>query len=177
MQSTVDQDYPASLRERQGPLGHVIAVRGSQASVGLSATLTRDADEPRVTVGKFLGVRVDRSLLIGVVTDVSLRTEPVAREQDYITVAALDVIGEITDVDGPGARFRRGVSAYPGIGDRATFVGSRELRLIFNISGPSVIDVGELQQDGSIGAYVDVTDMLSKHSGASRLRSLSLSGT
>jgi DNA helicase HerA-like ATPase len=140
-----------------------VAVRGSQASVGLAASFARDVAEPRVTVGKFLGIRVGNSLLVGVVTDVSLRTEPVPREQDYITVAALDIIGEILDLDGPMARFKRGVADYPAIGDPVTFIGSRELKLIFNISGSSVVDIGHLQQDASVGAYVDVDDMLSKH--------------
>jgi DNA helicase HerA-like ATPase len=141
----------------------VIAVRGSQASIGLAPAFAHQGEEPRVTVGKFLGVRVNGSLLIGVVTDVSLRTEPVTRERDYITVAALDVIGEIHDLDTASARFQRGVADYPAIGDSAFFIGTRELRLIFNVTGPSVIDIGHLQQDASIGAYVDVNDMLSKH--------------
>ncbi len=157
------RDNPAGLPERGSPLGHVIAVRGSQASVGLASTFAKGAGAQRVTVGKFLGIRVGRSLLIGVVTDVTLRTEPVPREQDYITVAALDVIGEILDLDRPEARFQRGVADYPAIGDSVIFVGTRELTLIFNVSGPSVIDIGSLQQDASIGAYVDVNDMLSKH--------------
>mgnify|MGYP001181037731 CR=1 FL=1 len=151
VQTIPGQDYP--LRER--PLGHVIAVRGSQASVGIVAAPAAGIAEARVTVGKFLGIRVRSALLVGVVIDVSLRSEPVAREQDCITVAALDVIGEILDVDAPEARFRRGVADYPALGD--------PLKLIFNISGPSVVDIGQLQQDASIGAYVDVNDMLSKH--------------
>jgi DNA helicase HerA-like ATPase len=163
VQTTDGQGVPARLPERAEVLGHVIAVRGSQASVGLAATPAHGTDEPRVTVGKFLGIRANESLLIGVVTDVSLQTEPVAREQDYITVAALDVIGEILDPDLPSAHFRRGVADYPAIGDPVTFVGTRELRLIFNISGPAVIDIGYLQQDSTIGAYVDANDMISKH--------------
>src|SRR5262249_44306276 len=143
-------------------LGRVISVRGSQASVGLAST-SAGGDGPRVTVGKFLGIRAGRSLLVGVVTDVTLRTEPVSPDRDYITVAALDIIGEIHDSDGPAAHFRRGVSDYPAIGDEVAFVGSRELRLIFNISAPNVMNIGCVQQDNDIGAYVDIDEMLSKH--------------
>ncbi len=143
-------------------LGSVIAVHGSQVSVGLFATQAVSPKEQRVTVGKFLGLHTGQSLLIGVVTDVSVRTEPVSKNQDYITVATLDLIGEING-HSVAARFRRGVSDYPAIGDSVTSVANNELRLIFNVSGPAVIDIGNLQQDTSIGAYVNVNDMLSKH--------------
>jgi DNA helicase HerA-like ATPase len=146
----------------QDVLGSVIAVRGSQVSVGLFANQTLGPKEQRVTVGKFIGLHAGQSLLIGVVTDVSLRTEPVSKNQDYITVATLDLIGEINE-HSLATCFRRGVSVYPAIGDSITSVTSSELRLIFNVSGPAVINIGNLQQDTSIGAYVNVNDMLSKH--------------
>jgi DNA helicase HerA-like ATPase len=37
------------------------------------------------------------------------------------------------------------------------------LRIIFDTAGPDTINIGTLQQDGSIGAFVDVDDMVRKH--------------
>jgi uncharacterized protein len=101
--------------------------------------------------------------LIGVVTDVSLQTELVSTNQQSKTVAILDIIGEIKNYNSSAACFRRGVSEYPAIGDEVTYVNSRDLHLIFNVSGPTVIEIGSLQQDSEIGAYISVNDMLSKH--------------
>jgi uncharacterized protein len=148
---------------RSGSLGSVIAIRGSRASVGLLSVSAHSAEGPRVTVGKFLGIHAGTSLLIGAVTDVSLRNEPVSGDQDDITVAVIDIIGEIQDYGAPSAGFRRGVSDYPAIGDSVILVGCDELRLIFNLSKPTVIEIGRLQQDSRIGAYIDVNEMLSKH--------------
>jgi DNA helicase HerA-like ATPase len=117
----------------------------------------------RVTVGKFLGIQAGTSLIIGVVTDVSLRTEPVSRDENFITVAVLDVIGEIQNYGMLSPRFFRGVTDYPAIGDGVVGIGADELRLIFNISRPTVIEIGHLQQDTSIPAFIDVNEMLSKH--------------
>ncbi|MCW2273653.1 DUF87 domain-containing protein [Rhodoblastus acidophilus] len=142
-------------------LGSVIAVRGSRASIGLLAAAQGDR-ATRVTVGKFLGIQAGTSLIIGVVTDVSLRTEPVSRDENFITVAVLDVIGEIQNL-AVSPRFFRGVTDYPAIGDRVVGIGADELRLIFNIARPTVIEIGHLQQDSSIPAFVDVNEMLSKH--------------
>jgi DNA helicase HerA-like ATPase len=55
------------------------------------------------------------------------------------------------------------VTDYPAIGDPAALITRDELRLIYDISGSDTIDIGHLQQDPSIGAYVNVDEMLSKH--------------
>ncbi len=143
------------------PLGYVISVRGSQASVGLPPPSASGSDEARATVGKFLGVRTAKSLLIGVITDVSIET--LAMEHGYHAIAYVDLVGEIKEHGTTLARFQRGVSEYPAIGDPVALIGARELRLVFNIRAGSVIDIGHLQQDSAIGAYIDVNDMLSKH--------------
>jgi DNA helicase HerA-like ATPase len=131
-------------------------VRGSQASVGLPATAPQSPEEARATVGKFLGVRAGKALLIGLVADVSLR-------QDSIAVAQVDLIGEIRDNDTATANFQRGVTTYPAIGDQVTLIGSRELRMVFQNPGARMIEVGQLQQDSTITARLDVDEMLSKH--------------
>jgi hypothetical protein len=149
--------------QKTEPLGRVISVRGSQASVGLPAESPHSPEEARATVGKFLGVFAGKSLLVGLIADVSLRTDPVLRESDRVAVAQLDLIGEIHDRDTPSAHFQRGLTTYPAIGDRVAVIGSRELRLIFQSAGSRTIEVGQLQQDRTIAARLDVDEMLSKH--------------
>jgi uncharacterized protein len=144
-------------------VGRVISVRGSQASVGLPPAAQNTAEEARATVGKFLGVRAGKSLLVGLIADVSLRTESLLRNQEQVAVAQVDLIGEIRDNDAASASFQRGVTSYPAIGDAASIIGSRELRLIFQNLGSRMIEVGQLQQDASIPARLDVDEMLSKH--------------
>src|SRR5205809_175865 len=61
------------------------------------------------------------------------------------------------------AAFQRGVTEYPAIGDPVIGISARELRLVFNVASTSVIEIGHLQQDSTIGAYVDANDMLCKH--------------
>jgi len=144
-------------------LGRVISVRGSQAGVGLPATPSQGPEETRATVGKFLGVRAGKSLLIGLITDVGLRSEPLPGNAGYAAVAQLELIGEIRDHEAASAQFQRGVTTYPAIGDQVTLVGARELRLIFHSRGSRMIDIGHLQQDSAITARLDVDEMLSKH--------------
>jgi DNA helicase HerA-like ATPase len=145
------------------PLGRVVSVCGSQANVGLLTPASHDLNQARATVGKFLGIRTGDSLLIGVITNVSVEASALAKEHGCHSTAALDLVGEIKQSGTGAAKFQRGVAEYPAIGDLVMAVGARELRLVFNVTGDSVIEIGHLQQDTTIGAYVDVDDMLSKH--------------
>ncbi len=143
-------------------LGRIISVHGSQASVGIPAMSPQAPEEKRITVGKFLGVVVGKALLVGLINHVSIRSDAGRGEHDA-AVAQLDLIGEIRPGESGAAYFQRGVTAYPGMGDPVVFVGSRELRLIFQSSSSRMIEVGQLHQDGAIAAKLDVDEMLSKH--------------
>jgi DNA helicase HerA-like ATPase len=156
-------DQPAEDPARAPPVGRVLSVRGSQAKVEFPAVSALDGEEARVTVGKFVGIRAGKSLLLGVVTDVALTTETIADDSSFAAAAHLDIVGEIVDYDTPAARFRRGVTFYPAISDTATPVGSRELGLLFGVSGSDTITVGHLHQDPGIGACLRAHDMLNKH--------------
>jgi DNA helicase HerA-like ATPase len=162
--STADPTPPAGAPQpAHFALGRVVSVRGSHADVGLPAASPLDREEDRVTVGKFVGMRAGRSLLIGVITDVSVQPRGGAGEDGHMALARLDIVGEIRDHDTPSAHFRRGVATYPAIGDPASLIGSADLSLVFNRSGPAAIEIGHLQQDVAIAAHVNSTDMLSKH--------------
>ena len=150
---------PQPARE---PLGRVISVNGSQARIGLTGLRNSNA-ESRATVGKFLGIRSSRSLLIGLITEVSALAPAAAKEVGYHTVAQLDLMGEIKEGPSGAPKFSRGVTDYPTIGDSADLISSRALRLVYDLSGSDTINVGHLNLDSSIGAYVHVDDMVSKH--------------
>jgi DNA helicase HerA-like ATPase len=143
--------------------GRVLSVHGSQAAVGWPPTNLDGADDACVTVGKFLRIQRGRSRLIGMITDVSVEVPAVAREQGYAATARLDIMGEIREDDAGTPRFQRGVTDYPAIGDGAALIDGSELRLIYDISSSDTIEIGHLQHDSSISAYINIDEMLSKH--------------
>src|SRR3954468_23814842 len=143
--------------------GRILSVSGSQASVGLPVASIDPVRESSITVGKFLRIHRAKSLLIGMVTEVTQDISNAAREHGFRAAARLDMMGEIKQRDDGKHYFQRGVTDYPAIGDPAALITRDELRLIYDISGSDTIDIGHLQQDTSIGAYVNVDEMLSKH--------------
>src|SRR5437763_4453922 len=97
------------------------------------------------------------------VTEVTQDITAASHEQGFRAAARLDMMGEIRQRDDGKHYFQRGVTDYPAIGDPAALITRDELRLIYDISGSDTIDIGYLQQDTSIGAYINVDEMLSKH--------------
>lgn len=139
--------------------GRVISVRGSLARVGLLAASQMPVSEIRATVGRFVSIRCASSVIVAMITEVSCEN---LSSPDYIAIASVDLLGEIHNA-ADKAKFQRGVTNYPTIGDSVDLITSQELRTIYAPTGSDQINVGFLQQDRSVVAYVDVEEMLSKH--------------
>jgi DNA helicase HerA-like ATPase len=138
----------------------VISVRGSLARVGLLATSQMATSEVRATVGRFVSIRCANSTIVAMITDVSCENLPTSA--NYIASAGVDLLGEI--LGGPERpKFQRGVTNYPTIGDAVDLINNSELRTVYAPTGSDQINIGTLQQDPSVIAYVDVEEMLSKH--------------
>ena len=160
-----------SARQNQGTtppsptdvLGHVHAVSGSQATVGLLTAALNGPHRALITVGRFLKIQTEKALLVGVITDVSIQNSSDTKEQDYCAVAHVDLMGEVRQRGADGTRFRRGVMDYPTIGDIAVPLTNSELRIIFEGSGAATVSIGSLQQDSTVDACVEIDEMLNKH--------------
>ena len=161
---TVRRDIPVPSHHPLNALGHVFSVNGSQATVRLLASDPSDCpEESRVTVGKFLAIQAAQSAVIGVVTDVVGDKQKPDGEPGGRPTARVDLFGEIRKSDSGAHFFQRGITGYPTVGDKVGLVGDEELRIIYDTSGAATINIGHLQQDSAIGAYVKVDEMLSKH--------------
>ena len=145
------------------PLGKIIAVSGSKATIGILPSGLSSAEDARTTVSKFVMIHSDQSRLIGVVTEISLNLPPFAKEQGYRAIADIDLMGEIRTEAGGVHTFWRGVSEYPSISDAVTLLTSGEFRLIYKKSDADTASVGTLQQDHSTDAYININELLSKH--------------
>src|SRR3954453_8046131 len=149
-----------SIAAATASFGRVISVRGSLARVGLLAASQMSHTEVRATVGRFVSIRCSNSTIVAMITEVSCEHLP--SSDAYVASASVDLLGEI--LGGPlRPKFQRGVTNYPSIGDTVDLISNQELRTVYAPSGSDQINVGTLQQDSSVVAYVDVEEMLSKH--------------
>jgi hypothetical protein len=153
--------------ESKGNIGRVLSVSGSEARIGVFAETLRSTgstDDAALTVGKFIGIIRNRSLLVAIISQVSTEVPLLVREEGYHAVASVDLMGEIIGGDVAGeARFLRGVTSYPAIGDAAMVLGTPELRMIYKVDKSGGVELGCLQQDTVVKAYANIHDMISKH--------------
>jgi DNA helicase HerA-like ATPase len=150
-------DSPAAVHPDRC-LGHVLAVEGSQARIALTARQPSGTDRP--TVGKFVEIKGQSTALVGMISQVYVRSK---EAEDAKAMALVDLLGEIEPTPAGGSRFRRGVREYAAIGDPVEMISRDDLRLIYAATGERAITVGHLSQDPSIPAYVDTDHLLAKH--------------
>src|SRR4029078_1365261 len=118
------------------------------------------ASEVRATVGRFVSIRCANSTIVAMITDVTCEDLP--SSDTYSASAGVALLGEI--LGGPDRpKFQRGVTNYPTIGDAVELITNQELRTVYAPSGSDQINVGNLQQDPSVIAYVDIEEMVAKH--------------
>src|SRR5438094_7884641 len=152
---------PAPPPANRQVIGRVLAVSGAQVSVGLSQA-PAGADVMRATVGKFLGILSGSSVIVGMITEIAER--PVRDQEPHCrSTARIDLVGEIKASSSGAARFQRGITEYPLIGEAATMMNERELRLIYGGADDKFGHIGALQQDATIPARIDIEQLVSKH--------------
>jgi uncharacterized protein len=150
--------------ERLSDLGHVVSVTGSRAVVRLyGKKQTGDQGEGRITIGKLVAVRTPVSMVIGVLASLSAARSDADGANEGERSAEIDFLGEIMNHGSSGAYFQRGVSEYPAIGDTLYALGSEDIGLIHHIAGGETINVGHLQMDASVPAYINFDELLQKH--------------
>ena len=146
-------------------IGRVVSVRGSKAAIEILAPGA--TAHIRATVGGFLAIDAGEIRLVGMITEVSAHKvgngSEVAFGDAMMGSASLDLVGEMHRLADGSTQFRRGLSAYPTIGDRATILPRDEIRVIYSSSPETSISIGHLCHDTSIAAHVDVENLLTKH--------------
>lgn len=143
--------------QASNPIGLVLTVRGSEARVGLrKATVS---DDQRATVGAFLGIRAGRRHLVGIITEMTSNDAP----EGFSAIAKIDLTGEFVQAGAGEARFVRGVSNYPAIGDIVDVIDSQELGLIYSDAMKGGITLGALHDNPDIPARALVDGMVTRH--------------
>lgn len=135
--------------------GHLIAVGGSRATVRLDSTPAAGI----LSVGSLVEIQGQKSFAVAVVTSVLERGKGETSE----IIAEVDLLGEITRSSTERWYFQRGISEYPAIRSIVTPLSNQHLHLIHDIDATHTINIGTLSQDPSIGAFVNVDEMVSKH--------------
>lgn len=154
-------DMPAG--EKGTRIGAVISVTGSHALVMLDSQRADAERAKSPQIGAIMSVDTGEAVALGLVSAMSVPAPTLDSGED-MRIVEIELIGEFTKstVKRP-SRFRRGVSAYPTLGDEVHVATREELTALFAISGAASVKVGVVKQDAAIPANVSVNDLFSRH--------------
>ncbi len=166
MQSPLESTGKSALANFDGSIGRIVSVTGSKAIVLLDGPrgshLRKIQDRPEM--GTLLAIDTANTVVLAIVSALSVPV-PAQRDGDAeIWIAELGLVGELwRNSSGQAITFNRGVTVYPGLGDRVRVATKAELTLAFCGSDERTVRVGCIRQDPSIAASVRVDDLLGKH--------------
>ncbi|MEM9494469.1 MAG: ATP-binding protein [Pseudomonadota bacterium] len=145
-------------------VGAVVSVTGSHALVMLDEERPGGKRSTRPQLGAIMSIDAGQTIVLGLISAMSVPAPTLDGATADVRITELEFIGEFTKptVNAP-ARFRRGVSSYPTLGDEVHVATRDELTALFSVPGGASVRVGVVKQDARIPATVNVDDLFSRH--------------
>lgn len=159
---SVTPELPAPSQASDWPIARIVSVNGSQAIAVLNRPTAYNTVEPRAEIGSLVRIEAQRGATVGVVSALSIPA-PTSTGGEELRIVELELVGEFVP-DGKGSvAFKRGVSAFPGLGDNVVQANHEDLVKIFDSGARTSIAVGNLHQDAEIRVPLFINDLLAKH--------------
>jgi DNA helicase HerA-like ATPase len=147
-------------------IGRIVSVTGAKAIVLLDNDTRRPIRDPssRPDMGTLLAIETAETIVLAIVSALSVPVPAQREGEGEIWIAELGLVGELRRSNDPmSGYFNRGVTIYPGLGDRVRVASKIELQQAFCGDMSRSVRVGCIRQDNSIPAMVRVDDLLGKH--------------
>ncbi len=150
--------------QKKPRVGTVVSVTGSHALIMLDEDNPGDERSARPQLGAIMSVDAGLSIVLGLVSAMSVPAPSLDGATLVVRIIEIELIGEFTKptVNAP-ARFRRGVSSYPTLGDEVHVATRDELTALFAVNGAASVRVGVVKQDAAIPATVNVDELFARH--------------
>jgi hypothetical protein len=143
----------------------VVCVSGSQVVVVVEQAAHERGEAP-LQKGSLVKMDAAGSVIFGIVSGLSIPVPGSERgaAQPEVRLAELELIGEAA---GGGAEqppaFRRGVSAFPALGDAVRSVSQDDLACVYAPPARSTVRIGTVHLNRSQPVLISPDDLLGKH--------------
>jgi uncharacterized protein len=151
-------------------VGRIVAVTGGHAIVLLDATeFTSLGRMKNPEIGTLLKVDTLHTTALALVSALSAPAPTHEGTDQELRIAEVEFIGELPrDVNkrleaDQDTGFRRGISAYPALGDVVGRASQSELARAYSCDLTKAIRIGHIHQDASIPAMAKLDELLGKH--------------
>lgn len=155
--------YDTAFQEKPR-VGSVVSVTGSHALVLLEPDKADEERDFKPQLGAIMSIDAGHAVVLGLVSAMSVPAPSHDSAVQTIRIVEMELIGEFTKptINAP-ARFKRGVSSFPTLGDGVHVATRDELTALFAINGASSVRIGVVKQDMQIPATVNVDELFSRH--------------
>lgn len=145
-------------------IGSVVSVTGSHALVMLDEDKPGEDRASRPQLGAIMSVDAGPTIVLGLVSAMSNPAPSLDPSVADMRIIEIELIGEFAKptINAP-ARFRRGVTSYPTLGDNVHVATKDELTALFSVNGAASVRIGVVKQDAQIPATVNVDEIFSRH--------------
>ena len=145
-------------------IGEVVSITGSHALILLYDHTADRGTQHRLQLGAIMSIDTGSAMVLGLIAAMSVPAPSVDSAIADVRIMELELIGEFTKPTASSpAKFRKGVSSYPTLGDIVSVAARNELSALFAVSGSSSVRIGVVKQDNAIPATVNVNDVFSRH--------------
>ena len=155
---------PTGDRRENDPtriLGHLVSLSGMQAII--ACPINPEAMGHHWSVGHLISVAHAGARMVGVVCELETKDGVWHEHETNVTLVRVELTGEIVD-EAPGKPiFYRGIRNFPALGSIAHRIRQADLKAIYTFRGKEGVTLGQLSQNASVPATVDVAEMINRH--------------
>lgn len=149
---------------RDRPRGYVIKCDGEHAIISAHVNPDAGMSENYWSVGQLVSIKVGFNRIVGLTCEVKAAEASWGNEAANELHITLELVGEIVHGgDDQQDKFSSGIANYPQMGCIAHRIRATDLAIIYKSEGDTVVKVGQLTQDQSVDAKIEIDMLLSRH--------------
>lgn len=165
LMSGENKDVLAKEFSRDRTRAFVIRCDGEHAIIAAEIEQGSTVKENYWSVGQLISIKVGRNRVVGIACAVEVPDHEWNVEGKNEVQVTLELVGEIvaSTEEGREDKFSTGIASYPQMGCIAHRIRGADLAIIYKSEGDTVVKVGQLTQDQTIDAKIEIDMLLSRH--------------
>ncbi|MFP1633491.1 ATP-binding protein [Zhengella sp. ZM62] len=143
--------------------GHIISCDGERAVIAADAGKQAAGSEDYWAVGQMISIRVGEARLVGLIFRVDVTGNNWESSTKNVIHIHVELVGQVSTGPDGELQFSTGIADYPYMGAVAHRIRNSDLKAIYANVAPNAVPIGNLTQEQSIPALIDIDKLLARH--------------
>ncbi|MEM7463387.1 MAG: DUF87 domain-containing protein [Pseudomonadota bacterium] len=142
--------------------GRVIDCNGTHSIIAADVKNGDSSKENYWAVGQLISIQEGENRVVGQAFKVDTPSQLWADQEENQIKIHIELVGEIQNRDG-NRSFTSGITNYPRMGAPAQRIRKSDLEAIYKSEGDDTIKIGQVTQESSIPAKINLSKLLTRH--------------